>query len=121
MTFKARLLAAMRVGDLRPGDLKHWFGLSYATTRYWVVEAQESYEPKRRSVLRDLESLELAIERGVGFPIPDKLSSHARPGYLRQLHRAVDEQFPRDDPAGRGAEVLGNLPSGREETDPSVV
>ena len=99
-SFHDRLLICLRRGDMTMGDLRWWFGRSYATTASWVKEDREPRGPAGEEARRRLSLLEKGIALKKGFPVPASLSNTERPIYIEKTY-ADCAGVSRKDTAGR--------------------
>ena len=89
-SFKARLLACQRGGNLTVADLARWFDRPYQTVRSWVEQGTEpgGGPIDREHATQLLGLLETLIEKKKGFPIP-RLSQKERASHLLGIRTAV--------------------------------
>jgi hypothetical protein len=85
-SFHQRLTKCLRQGHMTMGDLRWWFGRSYATTASWVKEDREPRGPAGEEARRRLALLEKGIALKKGFPIPASLSNTERPPHIEKLY-----------------------------------
>jgi hypothetical protein len=102
-TFAERLAICLRKGQMVQGDLRWWFGRSYATTGAWLKGSRSPGEERRRAghdeAWRRLELLEMAIARKKGFPVPHDLSLTERPHHIEKLYHDNCARIPRKNTA----------------------
>ena len=99
-TFRSRILAAQSAGDLTPADMARWFDVPYPTMVYWIRVGASDLSPRGprgRTVIKRLRQLEWAIEKRIGFPIPEMLSARDRPMHVVRIRDAVDARVPADN------------------------
>lgn len=100
-TFHTRLVICLRRGAMTMGDLRWWFGRSYATTASWVKEDREPRGPAGDEARRRLALLEKGIALKKGFPIPAHLSNLDRPHHIEKIYNDLSSGVSRKNTAGR--------------------
>lgn len=87
MTFKGRLEAAKRRGNLRDADLARWFGRRQSTIAGWLDGREPSGTPADlRGLFSELTKLEGMIE-AKRLPLSQYASAPNRIAYLEKLKR----------------------------------
>jgi hypothetical protein len=86
ISFHTRLLWCLKHGHLTMGDLRWWFGRSYATTASWVKEDRDPRGPAGDEARRRLVLLEKGITSKQGFPVPSSLSNLERPHHIEKIY-----------------------------------
>jgi hypothetical protein len=100
-SFHERLNECLRRGQMTMGDLRWWFGRSYATTASWVKEDREPRGPAGEEARRRLALLEKGIALKKGFPVPSSLSNLDRPHHIEKIYNDISAGVPRKNTAGR--------------------
>ena len=100
-SFHDRLLICLKRGQMTMGDLRWWFGRSYATTASWVKHDREPRGPSGEEAKRRLALLEKGIALKKGFPVPSSLSNTARPHHIEKLYHELSAGVSRKNTAGR--------------------
>ena len=100
-SFHDRLLACLKRGQMTMGDLRWWFGRSYATTASWVKEDREPRGPAGKEARRRLALLEKGIALKKGFPVPASLSNLERPHHIEKIYHDLSAGVPRKNTASR--------------------
>src|SRR5580692_10573913 len=108
-SFHQRLTRCLKEGRMTMGDLRWWFGRSYATTASWVKEDREPRGPGGEEARRRLALLEKGIALKKGFPIPANLSSLERPHHIEKLFNEHSAGVPRKNPAGRRLQMRNGV------------
>ena len=96
-TFSHRLAICLKRGQMAQGDLRWWFGRSYATTASWLhgTRTPRPGSPIGVEAERRLLLLENAIARKKGFPVPHDLSLTERPHHIEKLYHDNSARVPR--------------------------
>jgi len=97
--FTKRLRRAMKDGDMTVADIHHWFERPRATVRTWVWDARTPQGPAGERAHLLLRHLEAKIASRSGFPIPQTLSAHERPNYVKRLRNGNGPRVPSRNPA----------------------
>lgn len=97
--FTKRLRRAMKSGDMGIGDIHHWFGRPRSTVRTWVLDARTPQGPAGERAHLLLRHLEAKIAARSGFPIPQTVSAHERPDYVKRLRHGNGARVPSRNPA----------------------
>lgn len=97
MSFAARLKKARVNGSMTTADLSVWFDRPYPTIRSWL-EGREPWGPNGDVARAALDTLEKAVTRRSGFPVPVHLSPVGRKRHMRQArheHLGANSRVPR--------------------------
>src|ERR1700729_3075325 len=100
-SFHTRLLWCLKHGHLTMGDLRWWFGRSYATTASWVKEDREPRGPAGEEARRRLFLLGKGVSSKQGFPLPSSLSNLDRPKHIEKIYNDISAGVSRKKTAGR--------------------
>ena len=93
-TFQQRLEKVSKAGSLTTADLSTWFGRPYATVRGWL-QGYDPWGPNGDAARVALDTLERAVQRRQGFPVPVHLSPVARRDHVRRMRDEHNNRLPK--------------------------